>query len=153
MVDINALKINAPKLNHKSKENNGQGSQFAIRRIHFNDYVDAIVNVIEQESSADGYKFDLGTLIEEVQLVRDRALDEITSFPLHVQWAVAIRYKHAIYNAIKHHRIASPYSGDTYDDEDEEAKMIRIPKSLTHKLVRLHNTSHVFWDFDLGISY
>ncbi len=154
MIDINALKINAPKLNHKSKENQGQGSQFAIRRIHFNDYVDAIINVIEEEGNAEGYKFDLSTLIEEVKLVRDRAIDEITSFPLDTQWAVALRYKHAIYNTIKHHRIASPYNDDTDDEEDdEEVKLIRIPKSLTHKLVRMHNTLHVFWDFDLRISY
>lgn len=143
MVEINSLKIQAPKLNHKSKENCGQGSQFAIRPVQFNDYFRLIISTIQDEASAYGYKFDLTSLIEEVQLVWDRAIDEITCYALDIQWGAALRYKHAIYNTIKHHRISSPY-GDI-EAEDEDTKRIRIPKTLTAKLVRLHNTCHVYW--------
>ena len=143
MVDINGLKLQAPKLNHRSREIMGQGSPIAIIPIKFNDYVDALLEIIKTEAAQEGYKFDLSTLEEEVSCVRDRAIDEITCLPLEHRWAACLRYKHALYNSIKHHRIASPFKDD--DFESDEERRIRVPRSLLNKLQRLHAIMRVSW--------
>lgn len=148
MVEVNAIKLQAPRLNHKSKENFGQGSPFAIVPITFIKYVDLLLETIKSEGTQEGYKFDLASLIEEVESVRDRAFDEITCLPLDHRWAACLRYKHALYNSIKHHRIVSPFQQQQQADDntdDDEIKRIRVPRTLLNKLQRLHTTMKVTW--------
>jgi hypothetical protein len=143
MPPVNSIKLHAPKLHGKMKDNFGQGSPYAIVPVAWVDYMDAAIAIVARLGKASRYGYR--GLLDDLRFTRDRGTFEILSqVPRDRQGATA-RFKHAALNCA---RQFVPYCYPSFRASAEYELYGEPTGAEPHilaELQRLHDTTRVLW--------